>query len=262
MSKDTFYFSHDYNVRADEKIKILIRRHGMIGYGVYWAIIEDLYNNANALRLDCEGIAYDLRVDISLVKSVINDFKLFEIDGDFFHSNSVSRRLIERNSKSENARKSALKRWSKKNDNANALPLHCEGNAIKERKGNKIKESIKEKNHLDEITPPEDLPFSEFLKQNENRGPLDRRPEIPTKHQVWEFFQRAGGTKEMAKAFYESNEGTGWYYRGSPIVRFESLANKFIASWKDIDDRKPKQQARTPTKGQTAQEILKQRGLA
>ena len=43
--KDTFYFPHDYNSRTDEKIKLLIRKHGIEGYGIFWAIVEDLYNN-------------------------------------------------------------------------------------------------------------------------------------------------------------------------------------------------------------------------
>jgi hypothetical protein len=135
MPKDTFYFSHDYNVRNDEKIKRLIRKHGMQGYGVFWAIIEDLYNNANALRTDYDGIAYDLRSDSEIVASVINDFDLFVFNGDFFGSNSVQERLDQRNSKSESARKSASYRW----DNANALQTQSEGNAKKERKGKEIK---------------------------------------------------------------------------------------------------------------------------
>ena len=137
MPKDTFYFSHDYNVRNDEKIKRLIRKHGMQGYGVFWAIIEDLYNNANALRTDYEGIAYDLRSDSDIVASVIRDFDLFIFDGDFFGSNSVQARLEQRNSKSESARKSASYRWK----NANALQTQSEGNAKKERKGKEIKEN-------------------------------------------------------------------------------------------------------------------------
>jgi len=135
MPKDTFYFSHDYNVRNDEKIKRLIRKHGMQGYGVFWAIIEDLYNNANALRTDYDGIAYDLRSDSEIVASVINDFDLFVFNGDFFGSNSVQERLDQRNSKSESARKSASYRW----DNANALQTQSECNAKKERKGKEIK---------------------------------------------------------------------------------------------------------------------------
>jgi hypothetical protein len=136
MSKDTFYFSHDYNSRSDEKVKSLLRKQGLAGYGLFWAIIEDLYNNANALRTDYEGIAYDFRIDVSIVKSVLNDFDLFVFDGDSFGSLSVQKRLDERDSKSVKARESAHKRWT----NANAMQSQCEGNAIKESKGKEIKE--------------------------------------------------------------------------------------------------------------------------
>lgn len=145
MAKDTFYFSHDYNTRNDEKIKFLIRKHGMIGYGIFWAIIEDLYNNANALRTDYDGIAYDLRVDSETVKSIINDFELFVFDGDCFGSLSVQNRLDERDSKSIKARENANKRWERSHSNANAMPLHSDSNAIKENKGKEIKEKKESK---------------------------------------------------------------------------------------------------------------------
>ena len=119
MMKDTFYFSHDYNSRTDEKIKLLIRKHGMLGYGIFWAIIEDLYNNANALKLDYEGISYDLRVDVEIVKSIINEFGLFQIKDGFFGSLSVQKRLEERKLKSKKASDSASLRWSKSDANIN-----------------------------------------------------------------------------------------------------------------------------------------------
>ncbi len=142
MAKDTFYFSHDYNSRQDEKIKRLIRTHGMQGYGIFWSIVEDLYNNANALRTDYKGIAYDLHSDEQTIRSIINDFDLFVFEEDKFGSLSIQKRLDERNYKSKKARESALYRWS----NANALQTHCEGNAIKERKGKARRE--KERNLL------------------------------------------------------------------------------------------------------------------
>jgi len=135
--KETYYFTHDYNARSDSKIKNLIRRHQMLGYGIYWAIIEDLYQNANALPLDYEGIAFDLHTDKKIVESVINDFDLFVKDADSFGSLSVQRRLNERNEKSNKARLSALERWNK---NANALPTQSDSNAIKERKEKERKE--------------------------------------------------------------------------------------------------------------------------
>ncbi len=150
MAKDTFYFSHDYNARNDEKIKFLIRKHGMLGYGVFWSIVEELYNNANALRTHYDSIAYDLRTDEILIKSIVEDFDLFVIDGDFFGSTSIERRLEDRNKKSVKARESAIKRWDKCERNANALNNNAnvsKSDAIKERKGkeNKEKEIIEPK---------------------------------------------------------------------------------------------------------------------
>jgi hypothetical protein len=141
--KETYYFTHDYNARSDSKIKNLIRRHQMLGYGIYWAIIEDLYQNANALPLDYEGIAFDLHTDKKIVESVINDFDLFVKDADSFGSLSVQRRLNERNEKSKKARLSALERWNK---NANALPTQSDSNAIKESKEEEKKEDEKKFN--------------------------------------------------------------------------------------------------------------------
>jgi hypothetical protein len=139
--KDTYYFSHDYNSRNDHKIKRLISKHGYLGYGLFWAIIEDLYNNANALQTDYESIAFDLRTSENIIESIINDFDLFVIEDNSFGSLSVERRLNERLIKSQKASKSALSRWNKSKENANALQTQSDSNAIKERKVNENKEN-------------------------------------------------------------------------------------------------------------------------
>ena len=108
--KDTFYFNHDCMAQQDDKIRKLIRKHGYEGYGIFWSIIESLYLNANALRTDYEGIAYDMRVNESTIQSIINDFDLFKIKDDFFGSKSVERRLNERYEKSNKAKQSAKSR--------------------------------------------------------------------------------------------------------------------------------------------------------
>ena len=137
MAKDTFYFTHDFNARQDAKIKRLIMKHGMAGYGMFWSIVEDLYNNANALPTDYESIAFDLRSTTEVVTSIIKDFCLFVVDGDTFGSMSVQGRLDARALKSKKARDSAHKRWD---NDANALPTDSDSNAIKERKEKERKE--------------------------------------------------------------------------------------------------------------------------
>jgi hypothetical protein len=209
MAKDTFYFSHDYNSRNDEKIKFLIRKHGITGYGLFWAIIEDLYNNANALRTDYEGIAYDYRLDSEFVKSVIKDFDLFVFDGDTFGSLSVQKRLDERDSKSVKARESASKRWT----NANAMQSQCEGNAIKERKVKEIKE--KKVNKGKEIVFPFDSEvfkkyWSLWLEFKKEQFNFTYKSNISIQSALNELVRLSNGQEQIAVKIIEQSMAKGW----------------------------------------------------
>jgi uncharacterized protein YdaU (DUF1376 family) len=146
--KDTFYFSHDYNPRGDEKIQKLIFKLGWEGYGLYWALIEMLYQNEGYVEYECDRIAFELRTDSETINSIIKGFDLFNMQGKNFFSKSVLHRLAARKGKSEKARQSAKARWDKGIEgDANAMRTHNERNAIKERKGkeNKIKETKEKK---------------------------------------------------------------------------------------------------------------------
>ncbi len=167
--KNTYYFSHDYNSRNDDKIRNLIRTHGIEGYGVYWCLIEDLYNNANEIQASYDGIAQDLRLDREIVRSVVEDFGLFKVtNNNTIKSLSVERRLKEREKISKKAKQSVNKRWkayarntsvskpeyerntnvirSYQSPNTTVIRPEYEPNTLKERKEKEIKEKeIKEK---------------------------------------------------------------------------------------------------------------------
>ena len=133
--KKTYYFSHDYDARADEKIQNLIYKMVYEGYGLFWAITEMLYQNDGYMRLEYERIAFALHTDEDKVQKLINDFGLFKVNTKKFHSESVLNRLIERDEKSRKATNSALTRWNKDNKkDANAMRTQCDSNAIKESK--------------------------------------------------------------------------------------------------------------------------------
>jgi membrane-associated HD superfamily phosphohydrolase len=163
--KETFYFSHDYNPRSDTKIKRLLSRHGMMGYGIYWSIIEDLYNNTNVLQTDYECIAFDLRTDAEVIRSIINDFDLFTVQEKTFGSPSVQRRLNERDSKSQKARESVQKRWKNEKNNTNVLPNNYAPNTIKE---SKVKEMKVKESKVNNILLKKESKYSasEFLISN------------------------------------------------------------------------------------------------
>jgi len=130
--KKTYYFSHDYNARTDVKTKALIMELGMEGYGLYWCLIEDLYNNNNQLPLNVKGIAYDLRTSIGKIEKVLNDFELFIISNNIISNESVGKRLKIRDDKSEKGRVSALKRWDKKKGVKKVQELKPKNKQIKE----------------------------------------------------------------------------------------------------------------------------------
>jgi hypothetical protein len=141
MAKEAYYFSHDYGARNDPKLQKVLMKLGQQGKGVYWDLIEMLFEEGGKLLLsECESYAFALRVDLKIIQSLINDFELFEKNDIYFWSNSVLKRLEIRENKSIKASENARKRW----DRANAMQSHSKRNAIKEKKGKEKKVNIKE----------------------------------------------------------------------------------------------------------------------
>ena len=146
--KDTFYFQHDYSARNDPKLQDVLIEHGVAGIGVFWCVIEQIYEQGGKLPFKaCKSIAFALHVDCKVVESVVNDFDLFQNDGTSFWSSSVLARLTRRKEISERRKKAAETRWKSKetqqkqcNFNANAQQEQCNVYP-KERKEKEIKES-------------------------------------------------------------------------------------------------------------------------
>lgn len=138
MSKDVFYFSHDYYARSDMKLVAVSMKHGMEGIGVYWCLVEMLYENEGYLPLEYDRISFVLRTEKNVLESIITEFELFENNTEKFWSNSILERLEKRNDKSKKAKESVAKRWSKIKNNTNVLRPNESSNTIKE---SKVKES-------------------------------------------------------------------------------------------------------------------------
>ena len=119
MESKQSYFSHDSNARNSEKLIRLRMRHKAAGYGVFFMILERLREEPNYMSVkDYNVIAFDLRDDASLIKSVVEDFGLFVFteDGKYFYSESFSRRMgikdDEKAKRSEAGKKGMARRWA------------------------------------------------------------------------------------------------------------------------------------------------------
>lgn len=166
MSKETFYFSHDYNARGDRKLVNVIMKHGMIGIGIYWCLIEMLYEEEGYLPNEYDRISFELRTDKNVIQSIINDFDLFKTDDENFWSESVLERLRKRCEKSEKTRESINKRWERYRKDTNVLRSNDKRNTSKV-KESKVKENKEEK--YDFISPEFLQPFLDWIEYKKAR---------------------------------------------------------------------------------------------
>ena len=160
----TSYFPHDSNARNSDKLIRLRMRHKAAGYGVFFMILERLREEPSYMSVkDYNMIAFDLREDASLIKSVIEDFGLFVFteDGKYFYSESFKKRMEFKDDKSKKRSEAGkiglAKRWGKKESEiANATEFIAnatdnDSNAIAKDEKNIAR---KEKESKDNNKPP------------------------------------------------------------------------------------------------------------
>lgn len=175
IKKVNNYFSHDFNARNDIKLKKVIANLGIQGIGLYWCIIECLYENDGYLSFDdIDLLSYELRTDKEIIINLIENFDLFKKNNkNKFYSQSVLNRLEEIESKSRKNRENALKRWQKidaneiqsqSDSNATALQTEC---YIKEKK---TKENKRKENNNIFLTTTEDNNIYNYVESNFGRS--------------------------------------------------------------------------------------------
>lgn len=113
MKEKTYYFPHDYNARNDPKLQDVLIEHGVAGIGIFWCIIEQLYEQDGTLPFKaCKSIAFALHQDSNMVESIVRDFGLFVVKDDVFWSESVNNRIGKRRQISECRKAAAKTRWN------------------------------------------------------------------------------------------------------------------------------------------------------
>lgn len=172
MAKETYYFSHDSNALTDTKILNMRADYGIEGYGLYWAIIEMMRNEEDfTLELDKNTyraikILTNTTIDIEqFINNCIEDYKLFKKQDNRFYSNSLLKRMEEKQKKqseqyqkkaeagkiggirSGETRRNRSKDEAKQSNASSNEPKEKE----KKEKENKIKESKIKENKRNEI---------------------------------------------------------------------------------------------------------------
>lgn len=75
------YFKHDYGARHDPRIVRLVVSLGYEGVGIYWSIVEYMYEQSGALKIaDIPIIAHSIGVPVEKLEKVLKSAFLFKKD--------------------------------------------------------------------------------------------------------------------------------------------------------------------------------------
>lgn len=147
--KDARWFKHDNNAFDDPKILDLRMEHGLEGYGIFWALIEFLRNDAEyKAEKNYKRLAFKIGCNPDSVQSIVEDFDLFEIseDGTYFYSKRLREDM------------------GAKDDKKTKL-------SIQGIKGNLIKKKVITKTESEKLSDEEILNLNEQMKNGELTPP-------------------------------------------------------------------------------------------
>jgi len=168
--KSGLYFKHDGDAMRDSKLsKLLLFKNGPTLYGLYWLIIEFLFELENCLGTfdQLKMRARTLGVPESTLRKIVTDFGLFVVEDETFYSKGLIIRVKEIEEKrAERLKKEAPKTCSHK---LNEIDIPLDNNNIppsnEDRREEKRKEekSLPEKSREEQSLPEQSLP--EFSKE-------------------------------------------------------------------------------------------------
>ena len=89
------YFPHQYNAHDDEKLQQVIINHGLVGYAVFFLLLEYLGQKKDrVLSKDFyKVLSWNYRIDEDIVRSVVEDYGLFEVSDNHFSSDGLNDRM-------------------------------------------------------------------------------------------------------------------------------------------------------------------------
>jgi hypothetical protein len=270
MTKESFYFSHDYNARNDEKILELRSNFGAEGYGVFWMLIETMAENANggvkASLMGGLSVAYGIPKArlIEIVDFCILVNLLFEKDGFYFSQRLLDHKaerkfLSDKGKEGAEQRKKNKEKKEKEAEAARDANRGAIGDAdgdgnTKERKGKESKEVTSTYNPQTEAQPTEKLLVREMIgvwKKVKPRYIVEESIDFPAMVQIALKIAKAKGWKqdelvsdkmEQAKKSWETIAGYAVEHSHYCKMDLNKIKNQWNGLIDSMDfDRKEKE---------------------
>ena len=144
------FFKHEIGARNDLKIQSLIAEYGIAAYGIYWYIVEMMYDNEGYLpKSQYKSIAFALQTNAELVSNVLrSDLFRYSEDRDAYYSERIINELSHMQEVSEQRRISVNRRWLKYNCNTNVIQNYTDKD--KEKRLEETKKEINKETNKEE----------------------------------------------------------------------------------------------------------------
>jgi len=259
VAKNKFYFSHDGGARNDDKMIAVRMKHKAEGYAVYFMILEKMLESSDYILLkDYNVLAFDFRVGSDLVKSIVEDFGLFEFteDNKSFFSKSFLDRMkpleVIREKRREAGKKSAEKR--KIQQNSTSVHVLLTENSTKESKVNTSSNEEVKKN-----TQKKDLGcVSENLNEEENSNSQTSKNLEEEKEKNCEKKEKElpeGFTTELRDSQFFKNV-CEFFSQKSELLQMKVIGRMIsIAREKDFKEFRKQTKAYMDYKNQTGEKV-------
>jgi hypothetical protein len=195
------YFRHDYHARNHLKFKNLRMAMGLEGLGIYWCVVEMLYEEGGSIqRAHYDSIAFDLHIDKNKLKNVIEDFGLFAVDEKVFSSPKVIARLKDRRIKSKKASDAIKKRWEKvRKKDTSVLPPNNDRTSIIE------EDRIEDKKII--------IPFGDDFRvawEEWKKHRIEKRDKLTPSTELKQLKKLSKYTEQVAIAMIDQSVTNGW----------------------------------------------------
>lgn len=238
--KEAYFFSHDYNARQDPKMQEVLMDYGVAGIGIYWCIVEQLYEQGGRMALaSIKAIAFALHVAQDDVRSIVMNYGLFDNDGTEFWSPCVIRRLESRKQTSEKRSKAIAKRWGKNtnvSENDTSV-LNCDTNVSENDTSDNENENLV-------IQKTEKTEFCNTIKRKESKVKEIKEKESNNKLSlcnagaserekilyIFFFEKNLINPNEEVERFINHYEANGWCRNNSSVPVKDKMA--LARAWK------------------------------
>ena len=200
------YFAHDYGARYSPKLVALQMAMGALGLAIYWCLIEMLWENGGYYPCCYDTISFQLRwAEAQDVQRVVEEFNLFQIEGEKFSSKSVLERMEKRQRLSEDRAKcgklGGIQSGKARREKANASTKVTDAEASPSCSGS----------NLEALSSTDGCKIERYIEKNEKKE-TNYLNEEEVKKKVFEifFFKNYMSPEFELNRFWDYYDNTGW----------------------------------------------------